>query len=94
MRAFVAATLALMVVLAAGVPHEHVRGHGAADCIACAVGQGDAARDETPDVAPATVVLAASPPQPGAAPVSGAPLGAIPGQSPPTSAPRTSRAAV
>ena len=86
MRALVAAVLALMVVLAAGVPHEHVRGHGAADCIACAVGQGDAARDENPDVAPATVVFAASAAEPGAAPVSGAPLGAIPGQSPPAGA--------
>ncbi len=86
MRALVAATLALMVVLAAAVPHEHLRGHGAADCIACAVGQGDAAHDETPDVAPATEVVAAAPEEPGAAPVSGAPLGAIPGQSPPAGA--------
>jgi hypothetical protein len=86
MRALVAATLALMVVLAAGVPHDHVRGHGATDCIACAVGQGDAARDETPDVAPATVVATTSPSRPAAAPVSGAPLGAIPGQSPPAGA--------
>lgn len=83
MRAIVAATLALMVVLAAGVPHEHVRGHGAAECIACAVGQGDVAHDETPDLAPATVVTVALVAEPGAAPVSGAPLGSIPGQSPP-----------
>ena len=86
MRALVAATLALMVVLAAGVPHEHLRGHGAADCIACAVGQGDAAHDHTPDVAPATVIAAAPVAEPGPAPISGAPLGAIPGQSPPAGA--------
>ncbi len=83
MRALLAATLAVLVVLAAAVPHEHLRTHGAADCIACAVGQGDAARDETPDVAPATVISAAPAAEPQAAPVSGAPLGAIPGQSPP-----------
>ena len=77
-----AATLALLVLVAAGVPHEHVR-HGSTECIACAVGQGTAAHDATPDVAPATVVLTASPAEPGPAPVSGAPLGAIPGQSPP-----------
>ncbi len=83
MRAIVAATLALLVVLAAGVPHEHVRSHAVASCIACAVGQGNAAHDETPDVAPATVITAAPVREPGPAPVSGAPLGAIPGQSPP-----------
>ena len=82
MRAFVAGRLALPVLVAAGVPHEHAR-HGATECIACAVGQGTAAHDETPDVAPAAVVVAVAELEPGPAPVSGAPLGAIPGQSPP-----------
>ncbi len=82
MRAIVAATLALLVLVAAGVPHEHAT-HGSSECIACAVGQGTAAHDETPDVAPAGAVLAAVEAEPGPAPVSGAPLGAIPGQSPP-----------
>jgi hypothetical protein len=86
MRPFVAATLALLVALAAGVPHEHVRAHAAQDCVACAVGQGSAASDATPDLAPATVVSAAPALEPGAAPVAGAPLGAIPGQSPPAGA--------
>ncbi len=86
MRALVAATLALMVVLAAGVPHEHLRGHGAPDCIACAVAQGDAADDPTPDVAPAIWVAAAPVAEPGPSPICGAPLGAIPGQSPPAGA--------
>ncbi len=83
MRAIVAASLALLVAVAAALPHEHVRAHVGADCIACAVGQTDVAHDETPDVAPATVVRAAPVSAPGAPPVSGAPLGAIPGQSPP-----------
>ncbi len=83
MRALVAATLALLVLAAAGVPHEHVRAHAADECIACAVGQGDAARVETPDLAPVAVVEAAPAEQPGPAPVTGAPAGAIPGQSPP-----------
>jgi hypothetical protein len=82
MRAIAAATLALLVLVAAGVPHEHVA-HAAASCIACAVGQGSAAQDETPEVAPTVVVLAADPLEPAPSPVSGAPLGAIPGQSPP-----------
>ncbi len=82
MRAILAAALALLVLVAAGAPHEHAR-HGASECVACAVGHGTAARDETPDVAPAAVVLAAPELAPGPAPVHGAPLGAIPGQSPP-----------
>ena len=86
MRAIVAATLALLVAVAAGVPHAHVRTHGAEDCIACAAGQGNAAHDETPDVAPTAGVSAAPALEPGLAPVSGAPLGAIPGQSPPAGA--------
>ena len=86
MRAILAATLAVLVVLAAGVPHEHVRAHDAERCIACAVGQGSAAHHETPDLTPATVVSAAPVLEPGPAPVSGAPLGAIPGQSPPAGA--------
>ncbi len=88
MRALVAAGLALLFVLASGVPHEHVRANAADQCIACAVGQGSAAHHETPDVAPATVVEAAPSPEPGPAPVSGAPLGAVPGQSPPPVASR------
>jgi hypothetical protein len=83
MRAILAAALALLVLLGEGVPHEHARTHGAEGCIACAVGQGSAARDETPDVAPAAAVSAAPAVDPGPAPVAGAPLGAIPGQSPP-----------
>lgn len=86
MRAILAATLVLLVVLAAGVPHEHVRAHGGADCVACAVGQGDAARDETPDVAPPTLVVVLAAAEPGQSPVTGAPIGAIPGQSPPAGA--------
>ncbi len=83
MRALLAATLALLVLAAAGVPHEHVHASAAHECIACAVGQGDAAHDETPDVAPVAVVEAAPVDEPGPAPVTGAPAGAIPGQSPP-----------
>ncbi len=83
MRAIVAATLALLVAVAALVPHEHVRAHTASECIACAVGPTDVAHDETPDVAPARVVWSAPVAEPGLAPVSGAPLGAVPGQSPP-----------
>ncbi len=84
MRAIVAASLAVLFVLAAGVPHAHVVAHDAHQCLACAVGQGSAAHEQTPDVAPAAFVAAAPQADPGLAPVSGAPLGAVPGQSPPT----------
>jgi hypothetical protein len=84
MRALLAAALALSLLLAAAAPHVHLGVHGAEECAACLVrGGSDVARCQTPDVAPRVaqgveVVLA-----PRLAPVSGAPLGAVPGQSPP-----------
>jgi hypothetical protein len=81
MRAFLAAGLALFLVLTAAAPHVHV--HGAEECSVCVVRHGDAARDETPDVAPLTVVGDAPEVELGLPPVFGAPQGAIPGQSPP-----------
>lgn len=86
MRALAAAVLALGLVIVAAVPHGHPAGHGGADCTACVARHGDVARSETPDVAPqvrhAEPVVA----EPGVAPVTGAPLGAVPGQSPPAAA--------
>jgi hypothetical protein len=81
MRALLAASLALFLVFTAGAPHAHA--HGADECAVCVVRQGDAARDETPDVAPSAHVVGVAPCAPGLPPVFGAPLGAIPGQSPP-----------
>jgi hypothetical protein len=84
MRALVAAGLALFLLLTAAAPHVHV--HGTQECVGCVVRHGDVARDETPDVAPLTFVAGAPELEPGVAPVYGAPLGAIPGQSPPVGA--------
>lgn len=84
LRSAVATLLAVAVLVLAAVPHVH---DGAAperpDCVACATARSAAAPPATVDVAPLAcpagqVVLA-----PGLAPVTGAPLGAVPGQSPP-----------
>jgi hypothetical protein len=83
MRALVAAVLALGLALVAAVPHGHPAGHGPGDCAVCLARQGDVARDETPDVTPLVQHAERVVPEPGLAPVTGAPLGAVPGQSPP-----------
>jgi hypothetical protein len=84
MRALLAAGLALFLVLTAAAPHVHT--HGTEECAVCVVRHGDAARDETPRVAPLVHVVGSAPYAPGLPPVFGAPLGAIPGQSPPAGA--------
>jgi hypothetical protein len=85
MRVAVAAALSLYLALVAVVPHAHApgSGHGGEQCAACVARGGEAARSQTPTLAAAElpsgeVVLA-----PGLSPVVGAPLGAVPGQSPP-----------
>jgi hypothetical protein len=84
MRALLAAGLALLFVLTAAAPHVHT--HGSEQCAVCVVRHADAARDETPDVAPRAVVGDAPRVEPGLPPVFGAPRGAVPGQSPPAGA--------
>jgi hypothetical protein len=86
MRALVAAVLALGLVVVAAIPHGHPAGHGGAECTACAARHGDVARSETPEVAPRVEYAEPVVAEPGHAPVTGAPLGAIPGQSPPADA--------
>jgi hypothetical protein len=83
MRALAAAVLALGLVIAAAIPHAHPAGHATSECALCAARHGDVAHDETPDVAPSVVHAEAVVPDPRPGPVTGAPLGAIPGQSPP-----------
>ena len=85
MRAVVAACLALLLLALAAAPHVHTGPRGAEDCAVCVVRNADPALTTTaPDLSPArwiagdAVLLA-----PGLPPVAGAPLGAIPGQSPP-----------
>ena len=82
MRALVAAALVFALAISVAGPHVHVGAetHG---CAVCVLHHTDVPRSEAPDVAPAVPdrgEVAASPALP---PVTGAPLGAIPGQSPP-----------
>lgn len=89
MRALFASLLSAVLLLSAAATHVHVRAdaqdgpHGADKCAVCVLRSADVSQDATPDVTPHAVVLGAAPLAPGLPPVSGAPLGAIPGQSPP-----------
>jgi hypothetical protein len=85
MRAFLAAVLSLYVALAALAPHVHVGTGGQEECAVClASGLGaEPARAQTPEVAPPVHGREAPALEPDFTPVCGAPLGAIPGQSPP-----------
>jgi hypothetical protein len=87
MRTVLAAALALALALAAAAPHVHLGLQGGEECAACQVRSGsDVARSQMPDVAPRAVPAVAVVLAPGLHPVTGAPLGAVPGQSPPSSA--------
>jgi hypothetical protein len=82
MRALVAAALVVVLAVSTAAPHVHVASNRD-DCATCVLRHADVPHSEAPDVAPAVhetgdVVLS-----PGLPPVSGAPLGSIPGQSPP-----------
>lgn len=86
MRALVAAVLAFGLVLTVAVPHVHAAGNRSGECTVCVARHGDVAHSEMPDVAPAVLHAEPLPIEPALAPVTGAPLGAIPGQSPPAEA--------
>lgn len=83
MRALLAAVLTLGLVLTAAAPHVHVAGRDESNCAACVVRRGDVARKETPDAGLLPLPAAAPQLEPLSVSASGAPLGAIPGQSPP-----------
>ncbi len=87
MRRVVALTLSAVLLALCWAPHVHHGPEGDHDCPACIARTADAAHTETPDVAPVRVaflvVVVGAPDQ--RAP-DGAPLGAIPGQSPPVTA--------
>ncbi len=88
MRALLAATLALILVAAVAAPHVHA--HAATttsdECTLCTVRHASPPRSSIPDVTPIVRVAAVAACAPGLPPVFGAPLGAIPGQSPPADA--------
>jgi len=88
MRAAVAAALSLYLALVAVAPHAHglTGGHGGEECAVCVARGGEAAKPQIPCLAPTAVPAGEVVLAPGLAPVAGAPLGAIPGQSPPRAA--------
>lgn len=86
MRAVVAAILALALVLAAGAPHVHAHVVAGDECAVCTLRHTAPPRTELPDVAPVAIVAGDPAATPGLPPVAGAPLGAVPGQSPPVPA--------
>jgi len=86
MRTLVAAALALGLVLTVAAPHVHPAGRGGDECAVCIVRHSDVPRSMTPDLAPRAFHAESVVVEPGLAPVFGAPLGAIPGQSPPAAA--------
>jgi hypothetical protein len=84
MRALLALGLALALAAASPATHVHAGAQGDEACAVCLARSGDAATSATPDVAPRVVPVGTPACARGRPPVAGAPLGAIPGQSPPT----------
>ncbi|MGA8890494.1 MAG: hypothetical protein WB493_02920 [Anaeromyxobacteraceae bacterium] len=83
MRVLVALATAVLLLAGVAAPHHHASPGGSHECVACTVGAGLEAHDATPSVAPAAPRVTAAAPAPADGPVTGAPLGATPGQSPP-----------
>jgi hypothetical protein len=84
MLRFTAALLAAALVALAWAPHAHAGPRGAHECAACVVRGSEAASSEPLELAPELVrFVAAAAVAPAEPPRTGAPLGAIPGQSPP-----------
>ncbi len=86
MRALVAALLAVALLTAAAAPHVHAHRAPGEDCTACVLRHTAPPRSEVPEVAPIVHVAGDAASAVGLPPVFGAPLGAIPGQSPPAGA--------
>jgi hypothetical protein len=82
MRAALAAALALLLTTAVVVPHVHAAWSGD-ECPACVVRGGEPATPAAPDLAPLPPLAGEPLPAPRSVAFDGAPLGAIPGQSPP-----------
>ena len=83
MRAALAIATVVLVLLTAAAPHSHASHLGQHGCAACVTAGGEEAVRHTPRVAPLAAPAADVLTEPRAVPASGAPLGAIPGQSPP-----------
>ncbi len=83
MRAVVALLLSAVLVALSGAHHLHHGIRGDHDCPACQARTVDAARTETPDLVPEPVRFVGIVLGPVEIVPAGAPLGAVPGQSPP-----------
>ena len=83
MRAALAILAVLLLVAGLAAPHHHDAPGGSHECVACAASGAGEARDETPRLDGPAPAPERVPAVPGPAPVTGAPLGAVPGQSPP-----------
>ncbi len=82
-RGVLALASVLLVLVSAAVPHVHTSALGSHACLACVAAGGAEAVTAAPDVAPRPVFAAPLAEAAPEAPVTGAPLGAVPGQSPP-----------
>ncbi len=82
MRAILAAILVLLLTAAVAVPHVHTA-PSSGECAACVVRAGDVAESQVPDLSPLPLAAGEVVLAPQSRPKDGAPLGAIPGQSPP-----------
>jgi hypothetical protein len=83
MRAALALFLSAVLVALSWAPHVHGGVQGDHECPACLARTVDAAHSETPDLAPQPVRFMGVVFAPVEIEPAGAPLGAIPGQSPP-----------
>ena len=83
MRALLAAAAILLVLATGFAPHTHEGALGRHACVACVTAAGEEAACASVDVAPPPLVIVAALRATPAPPVTGAPLGAVPGQSPP-----------
>jgi hypothetical protein len=82
MRAVLAATLALLLTAIVVAPHVHAAPAGE-ECAVCVARGGEASESQTPVLSPLPLALGELVVAPVSLPRDGAPLGAIPGQSPP-----------
>jgi hypothetical protein len=83
-RLVLACLFALYVLFVAALPHGHEEAaHHAHECIACTTAGAEPCPPAQPSVAPPVAMVARIEAAPQTFTPSGAPLGAIPGQSPP-----------
>jgi hypothetical protein len=82
-RIVLAALFAAYIALVAAMPHGHGGAHDEHECIACSTAASEVCEPASPDIAPRALPLELLALEPESVPSSGAPLGAIPGQSPP-----------